>query len=277
MTFGSRTVCAALLLAACVICAPSMGENPAPAGGAAPVELFSAIEQDQIDVKLIPKDSTLCRVLIENKTDQPLTVKLPEAFAGVPILKQGLGGGLGGMGGGLGGMGGGLGGGLGGTGTGTGGYGGGAQSFGGGMGGYGGGYGGGGFGGGFMNVPAEGVGKLKITTVCLEHGKSEPRAAMEYEIKPIGQFTDKKEVHELCKMLGYRKLDQRVAQAAAWHLGNDMSWQELAAKELRFATGIRRPYFTPMEIQAAIQAATVAAKAAEEQQKSAQTDSLSQK
>ncbi|MGI6417865.1 MAG: hypothetical protein ACOX1P_19605 [Thermoguttaceae bacterium] len=266
MTFGSRTVCAALLLAACVICAPSMGENPAPAGGAAPVELFSAIEQDQIDVKLIPKDSTLCRVLIENKTDQPLTVKLPEAFAGVPILKQGLGGGLGGMGGG-----------LGGTGTGTGGYGGGAQSFGGGMGGYGGGYGGGGFGGGFMNVPAEGVGKLKITTVCLEHGKSEPRAAMEYEIKPIGQFTDKKEVHELCKMLGYRKLDQRVAQAAAWHLGNDMSWQELAAKELRFATGIRRPYFTPMEIQAAIQAATVAAKAAEEQQKSAQTDSLSQK
>ncbi len=274
MTIGSRTVCGPAT-AACVICAPPRWPRiPVPAGGA-PVELFSAIEQDQIDVKLIPKDSTLCRVLIENKTDQPLTVKLPEAFAGVPILKQGLGGGLGGMGGGLGGMGGGLGG---GTGTSSYGGGGGAQSFGGGMGGYGGGgYGGGGFGGGFMNVPAEGVGKLQITTVCLEHGKSEPRAAMEYEIKPIGQFTDKKEVHELCKMLGYRKLDQRVAQAAAWHLGNDMSWQELAAKELRFATGIRRPYFTPMEIQAAIQAATVAAKAAEEQQKSAQTDSLSQK
>jgi len=271
MTFGSRTVCAALLLAACVICAPLMAGNPAPAG-AAPVELFSAIEQEQIDVKLIPKDSTLCRVLIENKTDQPLTVKLPEAFAGVPILKQGLGGGLGGMGGGLGGMGGGLGGGSS-YGSGSS-YGGGTQSFGGGMGGYGGG-GMGGYGGGFMNVPAEGGGKLQITTVCLEHGKSEPRAAVPYQIKPIGQVTEKKEVHELCKMLGYQRLPQRVAQAAAWHLGNDMSWQELAAKELRFATGVRRPYFSPMEIQAAIQAATVAAKAAEEQQKSAETDSLS--
>ena len=28
MTFGSRTVCAALLLAACVICAPLMAGNP---------------------------------------------------------------------------------------------------------------------------------------------------------------------------------------------------------------------------------------------------------
>ncbi|MHA1567401.1 MAG: hypothetical protein ACTSX7_18985, partial [Alphaproteobacteria bacterium] len=75
------------------------------------VEMFTAIEQDQIDVKLIPKDSTQCRVMIENKTDQPLNVKLPDAFAGVPVLAQmgGMGGGMGG--GGMQGMGGGMGGG----------------------------------------------------------------------------------------------------------------------------------------------------------------------
>ena len=51
------------------------------------------MEKGQIAVKLIPKDSTQCRVLIENKTDKPLTVKLPETFAGVPVLAQRAGGG----------------------------------------------------------------------------------------------------------------------------------------------------------------------------------------
>ena len=88
------------------------------------VEMFAAIEKGDIAVKLIPKDSTQCQVLIENKTDKPLNVKLPEAFAGVPVLaqnagrrrrrrrtaaaaaaaatsssNQGMGGGMGGMGG----------------------------------------------------------------------------------------------------------------------------------------------------------------------------------
>jgi len=33
------------------------------------VEMFAAMEKGQIAVKLIPKDSTQCRVFIENKTD----------------------------------------------------------------------------------------------------------------------------------------------------------------------------------------------------------------
>ncbi len=64
------------------------------------VEMFTAIDSGAIGVKLIPKDSTVCRVMIENKTDRPLNVKLPEAFAGVPVLAQFGGGGGGGMGGG---------------------------------------------------------------------------------------------------------------------------------------------------------------------------------
>lgn len=260
MRFGNRVLWVASLLAMCMVCSGLWASQPAAAPEAETVEMFSAIDQGQIEVKLIPKDSSLCNVLVENKTDKPLTVRLPEAFAGVPVLAQaGFGGGLGDMGGG--GSGGGYGGG------------GGSQGMGGGMGGM-----GGMMGGGFMSVAPERVSKFKVTTVCLEHGKAEPRPAIPYKIVPIDQFTEKKEVHELCKMLGYGKIKtQRVAQAAAWALNNDMSWQELAAKQLHYAGGIRKPYFHALEIRAAMQVAEAAIKTVKEQEEKeyASADSLS--
>ena len=281
MTFGHGTgLVARLCLAVAVLVCPAwlLAADKAVKPAAETVEMFAAIEAGQIDVKLIPKDSKECRVLIENKTKKPLTVKLPSAFAGVPVLAQG---GLGGMGmGGAGGMGGrgnrgGMtgGGGMQGMGGGFGGMGGGGM----GMGGMMGGMGGMGGGGGFFNVAPEKVGKMKITTVCLEHGKEEPRAAAQYEIKPIEEFTDKTEVHKLLGMLGNGMMPQRVAQVAAWHLSNDMSWQELAGKQLRFANGTRAPYFSPAEIQAGMQAVAAATKLAKQQESEAKYDSLSQK
>ena len=216
------------------------------------VEMFAAIEAEQIEVKLIPKDSTECRVMIRNKTEQPLNVKLPAAFAGVPVLAQ-FGGGRGGGGRGGGGFGGG-----------------GGQGIGGGFGGGGGGRGGGGFGGGGgqFNVAPEKVGQFKVTTVCLEHGKKEPRPAMKYEIQPIESFTDKPAVHQLCRLLGLGKVEQRAAQVAAWHLNSEMSLQELAAKRLRFANGTSRPYFAPGELHAGATAAAVSVRLAEQEHKS---------
>ena len=61
----------------------------------------------------------------------------------------------------------------------------------------------------------------------------------------VEEFTDKAEVHELCRMLGYGKVNQRCAQVAAWHLNSNMSWPELIAKKLQFANGMTRPYFSP--------------------------------
>ena len=160
-----------------------------------------------------------------------------------------------------------MGGGMGGMGMGGGGMGGGGMG-GGGMGG----------GGGMFNVAPEKVGKFKVTTVCLEHGKAEPRPAIQYEIKPIEIFTGKPEVRELCRMLGTGKINQRAAQVAAWNLSNGMSFQELAAKQLKFANGTRRPYFSQQEIQAGMQISAMAAKLAKQNQKSdGKSDSLSQK
>jgi len=132
-------------------------------------------------------------------------------------------------------------------------------------------------GGGFMNVAPEKVGKIKVTTVCLEHGKPEPRPAMKYKIIPIEQFTDRAEVQEVCRMLGTGGIPQRAAQVAAWHLADDMSWQELAAKQLRFANGTRAPYFTRQEMQGGVQVAAVATKLAQQRRSDTKQDSLSQR
>lgn len=182
------------------------------------IELFDAIDAGLVDLKFIPRNDEQARILVENKTKQPLDVRLPDAFAGVPVLAQGGFGGGGGGGGG--------------------------QGVGGG--------GGGGRGGGNFNIPPEKIGNIKVATVCLEHGKPDPRPAMEYEIRRLENFTTKPGVRELLELLGRGEVDRRVAQVAAWHLNNDMSWEELAAKEIHRANGQRYPYFSQRELKAAV-------------------------
>lgn len=205
----------------------------------ASVEMFSAIEQGQIEVKFIAKDSTEANVLIRNKTSKPLNVQLPEAFVGMPVLAQfGAGVGFGNQGGNQ----------AGGQ------FGGGNQNAGGGFGGGGGiGGGGAGFGGGgnFFNVPAEKVGTLKVALVCLEHGKKEPRAAVPYEIHPVSKFSSDPSVYKMLTLFGQGQIDQRSAQAAAWHLSSKMSWQELRDKQVIHSTGQRDPWFSKQELQRA--------------------------
>lgn len=280
MALGMRRL-GGLCLVVGVACVPALlfaGERSRVRRDAAPtgevVEMFAGIEKGQIEVQLIPKDSTQCNLLVKNKTDKPLTIKMPEAFAGVPVLAQlGVGGGMG------------VGGAAGGGGrTGGGGMGGGGQMMGGGgmmggmggggMGGMGGG-GMGGMGGGMFNVAPEKVAHVKAATVCLEHGKPDPRPSMKYEIKPIEAATDKPAVAEVCRMLGSGEFDQRVAQVAAWHLNNDMSWEELAKKQYKYANGMTKPYFTRGEIQAAMRLVTVATLAVEQPKPKAPSGSSS--
>jgi hypothetical protein len=134
---------------------------------------------------------------------------------------------MGGMGGGMGGMGmGGMGGGMG-------------------MGGMGG-------GGGFFNVGPEKVGKIKVTTVCLDHGKKEPNVRVPYTLIPIESYTNKAEVIQLGKMLSRGEISQNVAQATAWHLANGLTWDQLAAKvRIKHLDGSTEMYFSPGELTAA--------------------------
>ena len=88
-----------ILAAASLILVPgslqAQQARPAPKGPA-PVDFFAARQQGLIDVKFIPRNSKQANVLIQNNTKQKLALKLPQAFAGVPVLAQfGGGGGMG--------------------------------------------------------------------------------------------------------------------------------------------------------------------------------------
>jgi hypothetical protein len=221
-----------------------------------PVNLFDAMKSGDVEVKYIAKNSREGQLLVKNNTDQPLTVKLPDAFAAVPVLAQAVQGA--------------------GAARGNRSYGGGNnnqnQGVGGGTGGIGGGNRGGG-GGGAFNIAPEKVAKLKVETVCLEHGKKEPTANVPYELRPIETFTTDANVQELVKMLGTGQINQRAAQAAAWHLANHMTWGQLTDKKIHHLLGGDEVYFTEAEIRTAMQLTDRAMKAVEARQSKGSTAS----
>ena len=207
---GSHVRLFLVLAASLVLCTPTPAVDRQKNGRdatnplAEEVELFAAVQQQQINVQLIPHDELQCRLLISNKTDKPLSVKLPASFAGVPVLAQigqlpipGMGPGNNRnadpfnnnpaknapqrVGGGSGSM--------------------------------------------MLNVPPESMRRVKLETVCLDHGNPVPRATIKYEIRPVAAAMDKAGVAEVCEMLGRHEISHRAAQLAAWHLSNDMSWR----------------------------------------------------
>ncbi|MEW4455051.1 hypothetical protein AB1L30_20455 [Bremerella sp. JC817] len=236
------------------------------------VELFQAMDNGDIEVKFIPMNSEKGTIIVTNKTKKKMRVAMPAAFAGVPLAQFGNNGGGGGFGN------------QGGGGFGNnGGGGGGNQGFGGGGGGGfgnnggGGGFGnnGGGGGGGFFNVMPEKVARVKVKGVCLDHGLEDPDPQIPYELKPIEAYTTKPGVADICQMLGSGELNQRSAQAAAWHLNNGMSWEELANKQVEHLIGGPTPYFSRAELEVAYKAAEVAKKREAERTKNQSSSSSS--
>lgn len=223
------------------------------------VDLFKGLEEEQFKAVLVFKDEKSGNLMIENLTDETLTVQMPESFVGIHAVNQfGLGGG--GGGGGLGG----------------GGQGGGGQTQGGGGGGGlgGGGLGGGGQqgGGGFFSIPPEKVVRLTINCVCLEHGKPHPNPRMEYLIFPVSHVSKDPVLTEVLNLVSTGKINQNAAQAAAWHLANDKSWQELARMVVkRPPPSADVPMFNIVELQGA-QRLVAAAKQRAEERKQRKTE-----
>jgi hypothetical protein len=221
-----------------------------------PLNFFDAVDAGKINAKFIALNDHEAKLIVTNNTKQPLNLKLPEAFAGVPVAAQ-----FGGAGGGR--AGGGGGGRAGGGGR-TGGGGGGQQQQvgGGGGGGIGGGIGGGG--GGQFSVPPEKTAKIDMAVVCLEHGLRDPSSSAPYKMVPADTVVDRPAVVELLKAFGRGEMKHGAAQAAAWHLNNDLSWQQLAAKLQGTKRSFKRPpYFSADEIRTGMAYATEATRLAQ--------------
>jgi hypothetical protein len=275
LSFSRGLICAALvaLVPLAVVAATSSSNKSADKPTGELIGLFEGMESGDIEVKVIAKDSTEGTVMIKNKSGKPLTIKLPEALAAVPVMAQFGGGGM--MGGGMGNIGGNMGGGMGGN-----------QGMGGGMmggmGGMGMGMGGGGMmggGGGFFNVAADKVVKGKIATVCLDHGKKDPNPRVAYKLIPVESYAKNAQVAELLKMMVRGEIDQHSAQAAAWHLQNGLTWDELASKiGAKHLNGSVEAYFTPEQLQRALAASKVAEQRAEKgSQEKSQSSSTGEK
>lgn len=238
-----------------------------PVEGFESTEMFQAMEDGQIEVIIKTLDEKKSNVIVTNKSDKPLAISIPATFAAVPTstlaqLGGGIGGGGAGGGFGGGGQGGGLGGGQGGGQAAGGGFGGGQG--GGGFGQGGGGLGGGGRGGGVFNIPPGKVGKVSLTTVCLEHGKQNPNLKMDYTIVPLSKVTSDKSVEEICRMIAADEIAQPVAQAAAWNITDDLSWQKmLSLNRLERMDGYFERFFTPNQLAFAQRVVAVASERAE--------------
>lgn len=212
------------------------------------VDFWKAKEEGLIDVKISQKNAFEGQLTIVNKSGRPLEVEKPYSFASVPLAQfdeffsgdsgsgssssrssrssrsssssssgssgnQSSGGGYG-------------------------------NNSGGGRGGRSG-------GGSSWSVAPDKSIRESVKTVCLEHGKRDPNTSVKYEIRPITDVTDSNEVAVLCSLVGTGKVDQNAAQAAVWHLNNDMSWEDLTAKRNRTLGRPSTPYFNRDEIQLA--------------------------
>jgi len=192
--------------------------EPAPdepeVSNAEPLDLFDAIDEGVVEAKFIARSSTKGRLILTNKTKEEINVMVPEAFAGVHVLRQFGGGGGGGRGGGGGGRGG---------------------------------------GGGGFNIAPEEVGRIDVPLVCLDHGLKDPSSNKPYEIRPLEDVVDSLALIEIVKAYAKGQLPYGASQAAVWNLNSEVSWIDLSSKLTGTKRNIvREPYFSSAEIRTAM-------------------------
>lgn len=125
----------------------------------------------------------------------------------------------------------------------------------------------GGRGMGMFSVAPEEMVQVPMKSVCLEHGKPDPRPSMTYKLIPLKQQNSDPVLGAMLEQFVAGNVDQKAAQAAAWHLANHMSWQELAAKKIRHVGGVPpEPYFRPQQLAKAQELVTIAQGVARQQE-----------
>ncbi len=198
------------------------------------VDLLSPDAQEKLRVRVVPQDEFQSRIVIENLTDEPITVRLPQAVAAVHTIPkpdvdpsprirtanppeaeeeqtqgnaQAVVGTFGPMNG---------------------------QA------------------NGFphqsakasaFTIPAKGKVMIALHSVCAEHGKRSPIARMTYQLKALDKQVENETLREIIQAYDPAKTDSLAFQAVVWHLADGMSWEDLARKTINTAGGLH-PYFT---------------------------------
>lgn len=170
-------------------------------------DLFKASESALIETRFIPQNDKVGNIIIVNKTDRPLTIKLPSTFGAVPILAQ-----------------------IGpfvpaaqpvnNAGFGSGGIGATPQRL----------------GGAIQNpnpnnpfakINPRGKKVIKVTMVCLDYGAPTPTPLMPYQIVSLNNVTDNNTIASALERLSSGGISRRLAQAVAWHISSGLTWTDL--------------------------------------------------
>lgn len=184
------------------------------------IDVFQAAKEKKVDAKLVQQSEKGGYLLLRNTSTELLNVRFPDSFVGVNVVGSGSSLQVGGRG--------------------T------AQST-----------------GiainaprgsrdtaGLFSIPPGKMLRLPITSVCLEYGKPEPNAKLRYVIMPVERYSRNPVFHELLPLFTKTKMSQRVAQAAAWHISNGLTWPELSSIT-NPATGSVLPMFTTNDLRLA--------------------------
>jgi hypothetical protein len=100
---------------------------------------------------------------------------------------------------------------------------------------------------------------VRVPTVCLQHGRPEPSPRVAYRLVALESHSKDPKLAMVLEALGRGEIPQKVAQAAAWHLANGLTWERLAAEKIDHAGGDPdEPVFAPWELQAAFRVVEVA-------------------
>jgi hypothetical protein len=126
-----------------------------------------------------------------------------------------------------------------------------------------------------FNVGPDKVVKMKLVTVCLDHGKKDPNPRVPYELVPIESYAKDPAVTEVLKLMVKGKIDQHSAQAACWHLQNGLTWEDLATKiGAKHLNGTVEAYFTSVNLERALAATREAQRRVEASKETKQIESL---
>lgn len=213
------------------------------------VDMFDGEMDGQLGLRMVAQSPKSGLVFVTNRSSESLTVAVPKAVVGIHILPQfGQGQGLGnqngfGQGSGLGNNQAGGGGGLG-------------QNTGGTLGpmgnnqGFLGQNGANGLnpaGNGFFSIPPGKTVQLQLSSVCLSYGRPDPTPAMKYKLVRVEDQVCDPALRELLAGINERS-DRDAVQAAAWHLANGLSWEQIAKLSNQRLPGVFTPMFTAGEI-----------------------------
>lgn len=218
-------------------------DNGLPPGNDVPTDLFLAIQEGSVEAKMIVRSQYQARLILTNPTGQMQSIQVPDVLAARPILAQQQSSFFGPQSN--------SGSNVGSTGAIA------PQTVGGSPQGssnrssQNSGFPSMGNGNNIFNIAPEQVRTVEIKCLCLEHGKPNPRSAVKYELVPLDEVNDDPKLVEVLKSYGRGEANRDVAQAAAWHLSNEMSWEKLAGLSQKVALNASRPWFSTTKLRQA--------------------------